>query len=82
MKYGKVWHDGRDHWIFETRIKGPAKMQCGVPVDAKAGVVGMETPIASIAGHMPYSDFQPFKGALPDEVKRLIDAAPEPAGDE
>jgi hypothetical protein len=42
------------------------------------GKFSEETPVASIASFLPYSNFTPHTGALPPEVKKLVDSAPEP----
>lgn len=79
MKYTAVFHDAAsDLYVFVTGVKGEGELQMGVLVNPKAGTVGSETPTESIVGHMPYADFQPFKGDVPAAVKQLIDSAPEP----
>jgi hypothetical protein len=92
MKYTRVWHDGRRHWIFETRVKGPQNLRYGVLVDAGApsgqsfgegpeGQIGPEQPMDSIARSMPLSDFHEYTGVVPQQVKQLMDAAAEPPPD-
>jgi hypothetical protein len=78
VRYVAVWHDGESHYIFETGARGRAKLRSGVLVDAASGAVSDESPLESIAGRMPYSDFRRLAGALPAAVQKIIDATPEP----
>jgi hypothetical protein len=80
VKYAQVYSDGEGNWIFATRVQGEGGLQYGVHVNPE-GKVSAETPIASIAAWLPYSDFKPFKGDVPAPVKAVIESAPEPAGE-
>ena len=80
MKYGKVYHDGRGSFIFETGPKGPAGLMHGVLLDAASTGVGEEYPVASFAGWMPNSDFREFTGTVPPAIARIVAAAPDPSG--
>jgi hypothetical protein len=80
MSHGKVYHDGGNLYVFETRKRGPAKLQYGVLVDAARGEVGAEAPVAAIRTRVPDADFKPLAGKAPAAVKALADAAELPPG--
>jgi hypothetical protein len=78
MSHGKVYHDGGNLYVFETRRRGPAKVQYGVLVDAARGEVGDEAPLAEIRARVPDADFRPHAGKVPPAVKDLVEAAESP----
>jgi hypothetical protein len=73
VTYTKAWSDGQGMFILETAERGD--LRYGVLVNTKSGDVGEEQPVDSIARWLPYSDFQPFTGELPVEVKNLLEHA-------
>ena len=75
MSHSKVYHDGGNLYVFETRKKGSAQVQYGVLVDAARGEVGEEAPVAEIRARVPDADFKPLAGKVPAATRALVDAA-------
>lgn len=69
------WYDCNDgrRYIVETRVIN--KIPYGVLVDVVVKTAGPETPVASIAAMMPYSDVTPGKGPVPSDAKAVADAS-------
>jgi hypothetical protein len=64
---------GRFVVVTGHRATPEGSLQMGRLVSLENGIVGDEEPTDSIAYHMPMSNFQPYPGELPPEVRRLLE---------